>query len=323
MSLPAVITPGTLPAFTQVSDDELLREFLESFSERTRRAYGGDLRDFAFHLGASSPAHAVAALLAFGPGLANLQVLHYRTAMQGRNLSSATIGRRMAALKSVVRLARTFGRVNWQLEIKAPTVEPYRDTAGPGLEGWRKLLKAAGERQDVKGLRDLAIMRLLHDLGGRRSEIATLDLEHVDQDEGQPTHVWILGKGKSKEGERVRLRLPKATADALRGWLRVRGPHDGPLFCPLDQPGDFSRRLSGRSIARNAIAPIGVAAGLPRVLHPHALRHEAITTALDRTNGNVRAVQRFSRHKNVQTLIWYDDRRKDPGGDIADLVASD
>ncbi len=43
--------------------------------------------------------------------------------------------------------------------------------------------------------------------------------------------------------------------------------------------------------------------------------------ALDLTGGNVRAVQRFSRHRDLRVLNLYDDNRQDLGGEVAALVA--
>jgi integrase/recombinase XerC len=55
---------------------------------------------------------------------------------------------------------------------------------------------------------------------------------------------------------------------------------------------------------------------------PHGLRHAGITEALDLTKGNIRAVQRFSRHRDLRILNLYDDNRIDLGGDVARLVAA-
>ncbi len=44
---------------------------------------------------------------------------------------------------------------------------------------------------------------------------------------------------------------------------------------------------------------------------PHGLRHAAITEALDATGGNVRAVQKFSRHRDLLVLNRYDNSRQD------------
>jgi integrase/recombinase XerC len=317
--LPAIIEPGPAPpALPTVGDDDLLRAFFESLSARTRLAYDADLRDFGKHLRVPSAREAVTELLTWGPGIANLRALEYRTGMQQRGLASSTIARRLAALRSIVRLARTLGRITWTLELRSPKIEAYRDTAGPGREGWRRLRTKAGERLDRKGVRDLAIVRLLHDLALRREEVVSLDLEHVAIFLGSPATVWILGKGRSS---REAIVLPTPTTAALEAWMLLRGSEPGPLFTPLDTPG-AAGRLTGRSVAR-IVAALGQLAELPRAVRPHGLRHQAITEALDRTGGDVRRVQRFSRHASIQTLVRYDDRRKDPSADIARLVADD
>jgi integrase/recombinase XerC len=57
------------------------------------------------------------------------------------------------------------------------------------------------------------------------------------------------------------------------------------------------------------------------VVRPHGLRHAAITEALRLTRGDVRAVQRFSRHRDLWTLTLYDDNRADLAGEIARQLA--
>ena len=68
-------------------------------------------------------------------------------------------------------------------------------------------------------------------------------------------------------------------------------------------------------LVRRLGASVGVTA------RPHGLRHTAITAALDLT-GDLRAVQRFSRHRDVRVLTRYDDNRQDLGGDVARRVAA-
>jgi integrase/recombinase XerC len=68
------------------------------------------------------------------------------------------------------------------------------------------------------------------------------------------------------------------------------------------------------------VRKLGQRAGL--AVRPHGLRHGGITEALDLTNGNVRAVQRFSRHRDVRILSIYDDNRLDLAGNVARLVAA-
>jgi integrase/recombinase XerC len=55
-----------------------------------------------------------------------------------------------------------------------------------------------------------------------------------------------------------------------------------------------------------------------------ALREEErITRALDLAHGDVRKVKRFSRHAKLETLLRYDDNRRDEAGAIAKLLGED
>jgi integrase/recombinase XerC len=57
------------------------------------------------------------------------------------------------------------------------------------------------------------------------------------------------------------------------------------------------------------------------MLSPHKVRHSTITTALDRTNGDVLWVQKFSRHRKIDTLLIHDDNRLGMQGEVTDTVA--
>ena len=86
---------------------------------------------------------------------------------------------------------------------------------------------------------------------------------------------------------------------------------------------NFDRAGNGGRLTGSAVyfivRRLGTKAGL--TVRPHGLRHLAITSALDLTKGDVRAVQKISRHKDVRVLNTYDDNRQDLAGDVARLVA--
>jgi integrase/recombinase XerC len=182
--------------------------------------------------------------------------------------------------------------------------------------------------------RDVALVRLLHDRALRRGEVVSLDLEHVVRDEGgHPKALLVRGKGRQ---QRTALTIPRAAAAALAAWLVHRGVAPGPLF--LARGGRRrAGRLTERSVAK-VLERLALLDGMLRVesrlvngrvrrvregviVRPHGLRHTAITQALDRTNGDVRAVQVFSRHADPRVIMRYDDNREDIGGRIAELVA--
>ncbi len=83
-----------------------------------------------------------------------------------------------------------------------------------------------------------------------------------------------------------------------------------------------TNRLTGDAVAR-LVKALGLKAGLAREVRPHGLRHEAITRALDLCAGDVRRVRHFSRHAKIETLLRYDDNRRDEAGAIARLLGDD
>lgn len=307
----------------KIGPEDVLAAFLAGKNRHTLAAYDADLRDFARFLAIDPPKLAVAALVTSGRGDAHAIALAFRVHLQSRGLAPATVARKLAALRSVVKLAGQLGQVDWELTITSPRGEAYRDTAGPGADGWkavRETARVGAEDGSPIGLRDFAIVRLLHDLALRREEACRLDLADVDLDDaGRPFRVWILGK---KRLHKESLSLPRPTSEAVAAWIAARGPHPGPLFVRLDPGGADGGRLTGRSVA-NVVRRLGERSGLRRRLRPHGLRHQAITEALDRTGGDVRKVQRFSRHADLKTLVVYDDKRRDGAGEVSKLIADD
>src|SRR5208337_214293 len=134
------------------------------------------------------------------------------------------------------------GMVPWTLTVTRMKAQSYRDTKGPGLHNYRKMLEACRERKDPKGIRDYAILCTLYSLALRRSELVNTCLEHLDLNEGT---LSILGKGKT---QRIKLTLPELTKIALASWLEVRGTHEGPLFYGIDKRGRLKGALSGNGL---------------------------------------------------------------------------
>lgn len=303
-------TPSSLFAFSK-DTKSLIEAFLAGRNPRTLRAYQADLSVFTKFLGASTFEQAASLLLQKEHGSANALILNYRNFLIEKKFAAATINRRLAAIRSLVKLARMIGLVPWTLEIDGVPHENYRDTQGPGTKGVRFMLDKLESTPDHKTVRNRAILRLLFDVALRRAEVAALDIKDVDL---STRKIRVLGKGRSAQET---LTLPQKTTAALEAWVKVRGAEDGPLFINYDRA-HKGNRLTGTSIYR-IIRDLGKQAGL--AVRPHGLRHAGITAALDATGGDVRRVQRFSRHRDVRTLTIYDDRRKDDAGEIACLIS--
>src|SRR4051794_7935095 len=230
-----------------------------------------------------------------------------------RGLQPATINRRLATLRSLVKFANTLGLVSWTLWVRNAPAQPYRGTDGPDRDGFRAMLDAAGAQPGPKGLRDVALLRLLHDLGLRRSEAVRLDIEDVDL---PGNRILILGRGRSQKEP---VSLPEPTRAALAAWLEAHGPEPGPLFVNFDRAGK-GHRLTGTAVY-HIVGWLGIKAGLS--VRPQELRHLAITTALERTDGDVRAVAEFSRHQDLRPLGRYRYSRYGLAGKVSRLVAEE
>jgi site-specific recombinase XerC len=88
--------------------------------------------------------------------------------------------------------------------------ERRRLESGHGRNGVRLLLDEIERRKDKKVIRDLAALRLLYDLGLRRSEVVGLDVDDVGLEVGT---VAVLGKGRT---QKTSLTLPGPTKEAIQ-----------------------------------------------------------------------------------------------------------
>ncbi len=290
----------------------LIDTFLSRRKATTRLSYEADLADFADFAGAGGKQDALQLFVSLPQGRANALAHEYKSALISRGLSSATVNRRLATLRSAIKLANVLGLVNWTLSVENERSQKYRDTKGTGTHGFLSLVKTIQERSCPKAIRDVAILHLLYDLALRRGEVASLDVSDFDVENGT-----LAVKGKGKE-HTEKLTLPEQTAKALLDWLEIRGTEGNALFTNFDRAGKGNRLTT--SAIYYIVRHTGRKAGIEA--RPHGLRHAAITAALDLTNGNVRLVKEFSRHSNVQTVMIYDDRRTDLQGQVAKLVAN-
>jgi integrase/recombinase XerC len=329
--VPQVAQPSSGPHLPAARTADVLESWLAARNPNTVQGYRRDLAGFARWLGAPTPEAAIELFLSSGQAAANRIALAWKSNLVERGLASATIARRLAALRSMVKVARLIGRVSWSLDVEVPRIEPRRDMRGPDLVDVRLVWRAAAAGDGPKERRDRCVLALLFDLGLRRAELCGIDLADVEPGPAGPVAVWIRGKGRS---EKERLTLPGPTARALADWIELRGDRHGPLVHRLDrsirraeplgastEPSteEILTRMSGESVRRIA-RRLGQAAGLARPLRPHGLRHSAATSALD-SGRDVRQVRKFTRHRSLEMVLRYDDARRDVAGEIAKDLA--
>lgn len=191
-----LLPKGVINANFSTDINNLVCSFLSGRKTSTISAYRQDLHEFCRFLKVQEINKSAEILLSLSLGEANALALKYKIYLVDiLRLQSATVNRRLAAVRSLVKLARTLGIVSWNLEIKNQEHRAYRDVSGLQAKDLQKIFESLQNKDDPKSIRDLAIMRLLLDLGLRRNEVISLDLEDLDF---QSDKIWILGKGHSR-----------------------------------------------------------------------------------------------------------------------------
>ena len=172
----------------------------------------------------------------------------------------------------------------------APAPPPARAGHGRRL---RALLDGAWN-EDVRSLRDRAILELLYGCGLRASEVCGLDLASYDAARGR---LRVVGKG---DRERL-VPVGEPAREALDAWLRAAAraspaPSDALLLSVRGRrlsPSDVRRALERRA----RVAGIGARS-------PHALRHAYATHLLEGGAG-LREIQELLGHASAATTQIY------------------
>ncbi len=246
-------------------------------SDHTITAYGKDLQDLVDFLGDVDVDQ-----VSMGDLRAFLKMMYQR------GYCAATIGRKLAALRSFLVFAQREGLVdvNHARALRAPKIEE-RLPHHLDRESMETLLDAPGS--DSKGIRDRAILETLYSAGLRISELVGLNVERVDL---AAKTVQVVGKGN-----RERL-APIGTPAAQALEACINGRTEGPLFLNY-----LGNRLGARGIRKMLVRYLEDA-GLDPKITPHDLRHSCATHMLD-GGADIRAVQEILGHKSITSTQIY------------------
>lgn len=247
---------------------EIVRQFLNElatarrYSPHTIRAYTSDLAAYQAHLTERNKDILKAD---FHDVRDHIYALH----RQGN--SARSIGRKLAAIKSLYRHLQRIGLVaaNPARMVTPPRERRPLPDALPAAE-----LKTTLDSADKEGrfaLRDLAMTETLYGCGLRIAELTGLNLASISGD-----YVRVLGKGSK---ERV-IPLTKTATRAITDYLRVRSlllkSRSGETALFLSRSGRRILTRDARRRVEQLIEQIG-----PERPHPHQLRHSFATHLLN------------------------------------------
>ena len=216
-SLAPVPAPATLPA-------PLVDLVLDGLaSPHSRRAYGRALDEFFTWYPSNSP----------GEGFTRATVQRYRSHLEERSLSAASINLHLAAVRKLAAEASANSLIDPGAASAIGSVSGAR-RSGVRTGNWLTLeqarrLLAVPDPATKKGLRDRVLLGFLVGCGLRRGELAGLDFSDVAQREGRWAIVDLVGK----HGRVRTVPMPSWAFAALDEWAATAGIDSGPVLRPV------------------------------------------------------------------------------------------
>jgi len=296
----------------------------DRLGDESKRTYQSAARHFSKYLGIPKAEAKVSTVVA---RLILLSYLEATTLVEeyvmwcqtDLELSPNSINVRLAALRWFVDASRRVGWVDWKLDVKNVKGGKVRDTRGPSDAEFRRILRVVNAMEGPVAKRTKALVYMLAFMGVRISSAISLDMGNISFDEERVRVKW-KGKG-DKISQYIWRPMGDETMEALREWIHLRGPHDGPVFVRLDKSsGRGKDRLTIRSAQRD-IESVGREAATLRKLTPHGFRHFFATNNLQE-EGNTRKVMKATGHTNVKTIEVYDDSDDDEARDVIQSMES-
>lgn len=255
----------------------------------TLDSYGRDLKQFSLYL-------------RDGPkigfeGASRTTVVAYLLHLQKQGRTTATIARRLAALKSFYQFL-----VHERILSRDPTADlesPKQKKKLPRVLTVREVEILLNQPRAVSaaGRRDKAMLELLYAAGIRVSELVSLDVDDVNLTIG---YVRCLGKGNK---ERI-VPIGSMAIKAISAYLE-KGR--GQLLKDVDEPALFLNHQGGRLTRQGfwkIIKRYAREAGINKPITPHTMRHSFATHLLE-NGADLRSVQELLGHADISTTQIY------------------
>ena len=282
---------------------DVVTEFLRylegerNVSSHTLRAYATDLSHFLTFLDSSEESDSGESTTALLQTVDRHTIREYLAKLQRDGMSSRTLARKLAALRSFFKYLNARGICT----ANPAKLVSSRKLGRPlphvlAVDEVEKLVEAP-DSSTVLGKRDRAILETLYSTGVRAGELAALRLDTVDLISGTIT---VFGKGRK---ERIAL-LGAPAAKALREYLAVRSQltkgNDIRHVFVNHRGGPLTSRSVQRIVHKYATTVLPTRAEIS----PHTLRHSFATHMLNR-GADLRSVQELLGHASLTSTQIY------------------
>jgi site-specific recombinase XerC len=200
-------------------------------SRHTRRAYSQALDEFLIWF-RDEP----------GREFNKAAVQKYRAELELKGLAPSSINVRLSAIRRLALESADNGLMAPELAAGVARAKGAK-RGGVRLGHWLTVEQAEQllvlpDLQTLKGNRDGAVLAILLGAGLRRSELASLDCEHVQEREGR----WVIVDLAGKMGRIRSVPIPFWTHAALTRWKDAAGISEGAVFRSVTRHGKLTPR---------------------------------------------------------------------------------
>ena len=219
---------------------------------------------------------------------------------RGQTLKKITQNYYVIALRAFLKYLSKIGVESVHPEKIELAKQDQREVSFLDAKDLERFLEAPKE-DDLRALRDRAILITLFSTGLRVSELCSLNRNEINIDRGE-----VAVKGK---GGKVRLVfLSDKAKQTIKNYIEKRSDVDDALFIQIPKNARFDKyenlRLTPRSVQR-LIKKYSIVAGIVgKRITPHILRHSFATDLLQ-NGADIRSVQALLGHSNLTTTQIY------------------
>lgn len=230
-----------------------------------------------------------------------------------RGLKRATLQQYLATLATVHDLARLpnpmeslEGQLMWKALRRSRLTKKQRQAAPLTWETIQKIVGRMSEF-DAADSRDRALILVAYETLMRRSELAAMDVEHLDFQRDGSCLVFIPSSKTDQEGEGDHRPLSAAVTKVLRAWLERASIDDGAVWRtipPAWRGESFVNRIDGHDVAR-IFKRRSIQAGLPAdTISGHSTRVGAAQDLIE-NNFSTAAIMISGGWKTERMVVQY------------------
>jgi len=289
----------------KVSIQDFVQDFIQQFvSDQTKKAYLTDLKNFFDFLKKGD------VIVRHPNQIQGHHFQFYRDELIEKSYSSATINRRLVAIRSFIKWAMACKLIDYNpLDVvKLPKVQTETPTLAFDDQEVLSMINAPDVTTFTGACHRVTII-LLFSLGLRRSELVNIKVEDLYKERNH----WAI-RIKGKGGKDRHLPLSPQVQAAIKEYtdamanFGLQFEKDSYLITS-QKTKNKNAPVTGSTIYR-VIERYSKQCGIDKKVSPHSCRATAISHLLDTQKTPIRDVAIFAGHSKITTTERYDKRRE-------------